>query len=521
MSLNLACILECSAARYPEEPAVVCGERRVTYRELRAAAHRVANGLAGLGLQPGDRVAMMVPNLPEFTIAYYGILTAGMVVVPLNSLFVEDEIAYHLEDSGAAAFIAWYGFEEPARAAMARVASCRKLVLITREETGHPPDAHSFADLLSAAGGEADLAQTMPDDTAVILYTSGTTGRAKGAELTHFNLYANAQWCAERSQSVLPDQMVLFGPGAVGLCALPLFHSFGQTCIQNAMLFHGAAFVCMPRWNADEALQLMERESVTHFAGVPTMYFSLLQSPEAGRCQLPRLRFCNSGGAPMPVEVMQEFDGRFGVQVLEGYGLTETSPVATFHTPEFARKPGSVGRPIHGCEVRIADDQDQTLPTEGVGEVLIRGHNIMKGYYRRPEATEEALRGGWFHSGDIGKLDDEGYLYILDRKKDMILRGGFNVYPRELEEVLYTHPAILEVAVIGIPDQEHGEEVVAVVALKEAGAADADGIIAFCRKRMAAYKYPRIVEIRDTLPKGGTGKILKRALRDELIPPKD
>jgi long-chain acyl-CoA synthetase len=516
MSLNLASIIEESARRYPGEMAIRYDDARLTYADLKESVHRTANALLGLGLSDGDRVALMMPNHPEFTVAYFGILLAGMVVVPLNTLLIADEVAYHLEDCGAAGFIAWEGYEEVVRAAVERVASCRYLVLATRDPNSRPKGPSSFHGLLQEAAPKADLAQTMPDDTAVILYTSGTTGRAKGAELTHFNLYSNAQWCSERSQSVMPDQMQVFGPGSVALSALPLFHSFGQTCVQNCMLFNGAAFTCLPRWNPEDALRVMQRDAVTHFAGVPTMYFAMLHSEAAGTRDLKHLRVCNSGGAPMPVDVMAEFDTRYNVKILEGYGLTETSPVATFHTPEIARRPGTVGKPITGCEVRIVDDQDCPLGPDEIGEVAIRGQNIMKGYYGRPEATMEAVRGGWFHSGDIGKLDEDGYLHILDRKKDMILRGGFNVYPRELEEILYGHPAIREAAVVGIPDAEHGEEVVAVVALKEPGALDPATLIAFCRERMAAYKYPRLVEIRDALPKGATGKILKRELRAEI-----
>ena len=519
MSLNLACILETSAGRYADQAALLHRDRagqevRVRYRELRDAARRVAGALSGLGVRPGDKVALMVPNLPEFTIAYFGILYAGATVVPLNTLFVEDEIAYHLEDSDAVLLIAWEGYEEAVRAGVERVPGCRELVLVMRDAEARPAGARSFTSLLT--GGRADMAQTMPDDTAVILYTSGTTGRPKGAELTHFNLYANAQWCSERSQSIVPHRMMVLGPGQVALAALPLFHSYGQTCMQNGMLFNGGALAYLSRWDPEEALRLMEALGVTYFAGVPTMYFGLLHAPGGEGRDLRKLAYCSSGGAPMPVEMMREFEERYPVQIMEGYGLSETSPVATFHTPEFERRPGTVGKAIDGCEVQIFDDSDNPAPTGEVGEVVIRGQNIFKGYYKRPEATAEAMRGGWFHSGDLGRVDDEGYVQIVDRKKDMILRGGFNVYPREIEEVLYAHPAIREAAVIGIPDAEHGEEVVAVVAIHEESGLTAAVLIEYCKKHMAPYKYPRRVEFRDSLPKGGTGKILKRVLRDEL-----
>ncbi len=516
MSLNIATILEIAARRYPAVTAGIFEDRCLTYSALRESAHRFANALVGLGVRPGDRVALMVPNRPEFTAAYFGILASGAVVVPLNTLFVGEEVAYHLQDSEAVVLVAWEGLADVARAGLAGAETCRQLVIITAEPAADVGDAHSFHGLLAAAVPRADLVQTMPDDTAVILYTSGTTGRPKGAELTHFNLYSNAQWSAERSQSVLPDRPLFLGPGHVALMALPLFHSFGQTCVQNTFLMHGGALVYLQRWDADKALRLMAEHGVTSFAGVPTMYFSLLHSPAADRCRPDRLKYCMSGGAPMPIEVMAEFEERFGGHVQEGYGLSETSPVATFHTPEFPRKVGSVGKAIEGCDIRIVDDLDRPLPAGELGEVVMRGWNIMKGYYRRPEATAEALRGGWFHSGDLGRLDEEEYLYIVDRKKDMILRGGFNVYPRELEEILYAHPAVREAAVVGVPDPEHGEEIAAVVALREGESLTVEGLVAYCRQRMAAYKYPRIVEFRDDLPKGATGKILKRELRAEL-----
>jgi long-chain acyl-CoA synthetase len=434
----------------------------------------------------------------------------------LNFLLVAGEVAYHLQDAEAVALIAWEDYEETARAGAAQAPICRSLIIASRKPERRFADAWAWSELLGKAAPEAEMAQTAADDTAVILYTSGTTGRPKGAELTHFNLHANARWSAERSQSRTPDEILFLGPGYLALAALPLFHTFGQTCVQNTALFHGGACLLMSRWDPEEALALMERHGAVSFSGVPTMYFGLLQAARGGSPKPDRLRYATSGGAPMPVEVLAEFETLFPVRVLEGYGLSETSPVATFHTPEFERRVGTVGKAIAGCEVRVVDDQDRPCPTGTVGEVVIRGHNVMKGYYRQPDATAEALRGGWFHSGDLGTLDADGYLAIVDRKKDMILRGGFNVYPRELEEVIYAHPAVREASVVGIPHPEHGEEVVAVLALKEGHALTEAEFVAYCRERMAAYKYPRIVQIREALPKGATGKILKRELRDEL-----
>jgi long-chain acyl-CoA synthetase len=345
----------------------------------------------------------------------------------------------------------------------------------------------------------------MPDDTAVILYTSGTTGRPKGAELTHFNLFFNAIY-ARKFLLPLDEKTVALG-------TLPLFHSFGQTVIQNAVLGSGGTVVLLPRFDPKSALEIMQRHRVNLFAGVPTMYFALLHYPEASKYDLC-LSLCVCGGAPMPVEVMKAFDERYRVNILEGYGLSETSPVASFNVLDRPKKTGSIGLPIWGVEFMLLDANNKVVdkPNEP-GEICIRGHNVMKGYYNKPQANEEAFAGGWFHSGDVAIRDEEGYYFIVDRKKDMIIRGGFNVYPREIEEVLYGHPAIAEAAVIGVPHESHGEEVKAVVALKTGQKLVEGELIAYCKERLAAYKYPRIVEVRDALPKGPTGKILKRELK--------
>jgi long-chain acyl-CoA synthetase len=350
----------------------------------------------------------------------------------------------------------------------------------------------------------SDLYPTLPTDTAVVLYTSGTTGKPKGAELTHSNLFLNC--------SVVVPRLISVESELVMIATLPLFHSFGQTAVQNVTIAAGGTITMLPRFTPEDALQIMERDGVTVFAGVPTMYFALLHHEFEREYDLSALEHCMSGGAPMPVEVMKAFEEKYPVKILEGYGLSETSPVASFNMASRPRKPGTIGYPVWGTEMRIVDEQDQPVPDGEPGEICIRGHHVMKGYLKRPEATKEALRGGWFHSGDIGTRSPEGYFTIVDRKKDMILRGGFNVYPREVEEVLYTHEAIVEVAVIGIPDEVKGEEVKAVIALAPGAELSADDVVAFCKERLAAYKYPRVIEFRDSLPKGSTGKILKREL---------
>ncbi|MCZ6464648.1 MAG: long-chain fatty acid--CoA ligase [Proteobacteria bacterium] len=497
MSLNLGTILQDSARERPDHPALRLDDRVVSYEELDRSARGVATHLVERGIQPGDRVALLVPNVPEFTMAYFGILYAGAAVVPINVLAAAPEVTYFLEDSSARLLIVHPQFEKAGRAGA--------------EPTGVPvviagvEGPGTLADL-AQADPIAGLHPTSADDTAVILYTSGTTGKPKGAELTHSNLFVNCAFVVPR---LIPSD----ADEHVALATLPLFHSFGQTVVQNATLALGGTFTLLPRFDPQKAFEVMERDRVTVFAGVPTMYFALLHHEGGDRFDLGSLRYCMAGGAPMPVEVMVEFEKKFPVRILEGFGLSETSPIASFNVMDRGRKVGSIGYPVWGVEMCITDDADEPLPDGERGEICIRGHNIMKGYLGRPDATEEALKNGWFHSGDIGYRDEDGCYFIVDRKKDMILRGGFNVYPREVEEVLYAHRAVAEAAVIGIPHESHGEEVKAVVAFAPGQSASEEEIISWCKERLAAYKYPRILEVRDSLPKGPTGKILKRELR--------
>lgn len=508
MSLNLATILRTSASKFSEKPAVHLGEVTLSYGTLHSYVQRFAGALSKLGVRRGDNIALMLPNVPQFSIAYFGAHYGGHPVVPLNVLLSPDEIAYHLEDSQAAVLVVWEGFYEQARAGFDRVASCRTLIIAKAAPTDvtAPDGAVSFNAAIASAEPVTDLADTMPDDTAVILYTSGTTGRAKGAELTHFNLFYNADYM---SSKLLP-----LGPSDVALATLPLFHSFGQTAVQNAMFIRGGSLVLLPRFDPQSAFTLLEKHKITIFAGVPTMYFAMLHFPDAAKFDLSALRYCVSGGAAMPVEVMHAFDRKYNVNVLEGYGLSETSPVASFSVLDRPKKAGSIGLPIWGCEFKLIDDAGKTITaTQVPGEICIKGHNVMKGYWRKPEATAESMQHGWFKTGDVAHVDDDGYYFIVDRKKDLIIRGGFNVYPREVEEVLYRHPAVLEAAVIGVPDAMHGEEIKAVIACKPGHGATVEEIIAYCKEHLAAYKYPRVVEFVAALPKGPTGKILKRALK--------
>jgi long-chain acyl-CoA synthetase len=493
MGLNLASIVTESSARLPDGVAVRLGEVELSYAELDDRSARLATLLAEHGVEPGDRVGVMLPNVPEFPVAYYGVLRAGAIVVPMNVLLKRREIAFYLSDSGAKLLLAWHGFAEEAR--------------VGAEEAGAElieVEPSAFAASLAEHEPNGELAETDEEDTAVILYTSGTTGKPKGAELTHFNLHRNAD-IARRTTCEIGDGDVVLG-------ALPLFHSFGQTVSMNASMGVGATLTLVPKFDPAEALETMQRDGVTHFYGVPTMYGALLHHPERESYDTSALRTCITGGASMPVEVLRGFEQAFDCVVLEGYGLSETSPVSSSNHPDRERKPGSIGTPLEEVEMRVVDEDDNEVAQGEVGEIVIRGHNIMKGYWQRPEATEEAMRGGWFHSGDMARVDEEGYFYIVDRKKDLIIRGGYNVYPREVEEVLFEHPKIREAAVVGVPHDEWGEEIGAAVVTMDGEELSADEVSAYVKEHIAAYKYPRLVWFLDDLPKGPTGKILKREI---------
>ena len=492
MGRNLASLLTDTAARHPQRTAIKLDDAELTFAQLDGASAHIAGMLAEHGFQPGDRVGVMLPNVPYFPVVYYGILRAGGTVVPMNVLLKEREVAYYLGDSGAKLLFAWHEFGEEARPGAE--AAGAELIEV----------APGFEAQVGAAPARTEVADVADDDTAVILYTSGTTGKPKGAELTHANLRENARTKVE-TLIRLSEHDTILG-------ALPLFHSFGQTAAMNAGVLAGSRLTLLPRFDPVKALAMMERDEVTVFLGVPTMYTAMLSVPAAERPDTSSLRTCISGGASLPVEVLHAFEQQFGVQILEGYGLSETSPVASFNHPDRERKPGSIGTPIRDVQMKVFDEQDDEVAQGEVGEIVIKGPNVMKGYWQRPDATAEAMRGGWFHTGDLAKVDEDGYFFIVDRKKDLIIRGGYNVYPREVEEVLYEHPAVAEAAVVAVPHAELGEEVGAAVALKAGAEASPEEIQAFVKERVAAYKYPRHVWLVAELPKGPTGKILKREI---------
>jgi long-chain acyl-CoA synthetase len=520
-TLNLANLLDHQAKLTPAREAVVSGAMRLTYALVNAMANQVAGGLRSLGLQPCDHIALSCPNVPYFPIAYYGILKMGGVVAPLNVLLKPREIAFHLKESNARALLVFEGTPELPMGQMAREACdevdhCAHLVVMTVNPAAPSPieRAMTFGQLVYAHAPAFETYPSAPDDTAVLLFTSGTTGQPKCAELTHFNMTMTAMASRDMYSPVLNA-----GPDATNryLITLPLFHSTGQTAQMNAGISSGGTLVLLPRFDAAAALKVMEDERINFWVGVPTMYWALLHHARQSGADVGaiarELKICVSGGAPMPLAVLEDFEKTFGVRVLEGYGLSETSPVACFNQVQRPSKPGTVGLPIFGCDVRVVDDHDQPVASGERGEIVIRGHNVMKGYYRRPAETAEALKGGWFHTGDIGIIDADGYVSIVDRKKDVILRGGMNVFPREIEELLMTHPSVALAAVIGVPDDRLGEEIKAFVVLKPGAALEADDLIAWSKEQLAAYKYPRTVEMRDSLPVGPTGKVFKRALR--------
>jgi long-chain acyl-CoA synthetase len=506
MSFNLATILTESALAAPDAPACRFAGTTTTYAELDEQSGRVAAGFGAAGLSPGQVVALQLPNIAPFLSAYFGALKAGLVVLPLNPLLMAPELEYHLTDSAAALLIGFEGMH--AEAVKACETTGVPLYLLSMGSGPLPDGARPALELFSPApldepGG--DVTPRSPGDTAVLVYTSGTTGKPKGAELTHFQLYMNAT-VAGGLFGVRSDDVVL--------AVLPFFHVFGLSSVVNVFIRQGGCLSILPRFAPGAVLDAIEADRCTVIGGVPTMLHALAQQDVTGR-DLSALRVAVSGGASLPEDIMRTFEDKFGIEVLEGYGMTETASSCSFNRPG-QTKALSIGKPMWGVRMRVADAQGRPLPPgrEHVGEILIRGHNVMKGYLGRPEATAETLRDGWLHSGDLGFADEDGFYFIVDRAKDLVIRGGYNVYPREIEEVLYAHPAIAEAAVIGKPDPRLGEEVVAVVALRPGEPATAEEIIAYTRERLAAYKYPREIRFMAELPKGPSGKILKTALRD-------
>ncbi len=500
--MTLLDMLATSAGRVPHRPALVFRERRVSYAQLLAGARGVGALLQALGVRRGDRVVLVLPNAPEFGVGYFGILAAGATVVPLNPLLKAKEVRFILEDSRPAAMVCvamTYPLLQGARRGLGRHIPVLALDPIASGlESG---------DIAWGAGETLPQAATTAlveaEDVAACLYTSGTTGRPKGAMLTHRNLLANIQSFQEILAVTEAD---------VFLTVLPMFHAFAATVMFLEPLSVGACIVVEPRFAPELVLKAIALHRVTLFAGVPTMFAVLAGLPRPA-ADLSPWRLCISGGAPLPPAILEAFEAKYGVPIFEGYGPTECAPVLTVNPPRGLRKIGSVGPAITQVELRIVDDAGAPVPVGRVGEIVARGPNVMQGYWNRPEETAEVLRDGWYHTGDLGRVDEDGYYSIVDRKTDLILVGGLNVYPREVELVLADHPAVVEAAVIGVPDPVRGEAPKALVVLREGKPADPQALLQWCRQRLANYKVPREITLVPSLPKTFTGKILKTELR--------
>ena len=503
MSFNLSVILREAASRTPDRTAVVSGSGNLSYRDLDQRSDAVASELVRLGVRPGEAVGIQLPNVPEFVATLYGVLKAGAVAIPMNVLNKAPEIAYFLQHSKANVLVTVAGSAADAAKAV-ELAGAEHLFVLGAHEEDLPHGARDYAALTHGNSNPPPFVTRDPGDAAVLLYTSGTTGKPKGVKLTHFQLYMNASAHREAFE---------MGPDSVVIAVMPLFHALGLSGLLNATVLAGGAVVLLPKFDATAVFEAIQDHGATILHGVPTMYHAMQHHPDAATFDTSSLKACGSAGAAIPAELLDAFESTFGVVILEMYGLTESGPLATYNRPDH-RRPYSVGTPIWGTEVQIWDKENNELPRGRghVGEIVIRGHNTMGGYLDNDAATAEAFAGGWLHSGDLGYRDADGFFFIVDRKKELIIRGGYNVYPREVEEVLYQHPAIFECAVVGLPDERLGEEVTAFVALKVGHVATPEEIVAFVKERVAAYKYPRTVTVLADLPKSATGKILKREL---------
>lgn len=506
MGLNLGDCLHLSAKARPQAPCLIYEHIRLSYAEADASACRVAGLLQSAGIQPGDAVALMLPNVPQFPIIYHGILYAGGVVVSLNPAMRPRELAHVVQDAGVKLIVAFEDMADSAAKVAADHGGALKVIVV---EASLAPKAHaqgqSFMTAFALAEPVECPTQRQPEDLAVVVYTAAQHGRPRGAMLTHFNLFQNALTISTKSLRYYPEDKFL--------CILPLFHGFGQTTMMNGPLLAGSALVFTPRFDANQTLDLIARESVTLLAVVPTMLHFLVMAARGQDERTSSLRCVVSGGSKMNLETAAAFEEKFGISVLEGYGLTETSPVVSFNCDEEMNRPGSVGLPIWGCEVAIVDDADERLPAGEEGEVVIRGHNVFRGYLNDPEGSAQTVRHGWLHTGDLGYLDRDGYLFLTGLKKDMILRAGMNVYPREVELVLQTHPSVAEAAVVGVPDTVRGEDVKAFVVVGGDGQPTENELKAWCRDALTSYKCPRRIEFIEALPRHPDGSIDKAALR--------
>lgn len=506
-------LLSDTAARFPSQAAIRYKEQTYTYSRLKDRVDRLSAALAKLGLQKGDRAAVMFQNSPEYVISYYAVLQAGGIVVQVNPFYTEYELSYILQDSGAGWILS--SREQAGKLGSIRSQTgLRAILLFGNDSLPVSEPFYNAGNLIASTPPRPPQIEIEPmEDVAVLQYTGGTTGRSKGVMLTHYNLIANAYQSYRFSSSILRI------PGEVVLGVSPLYHVYGMTSCMNLTVLIGGTVILVPKFDPDEVLDIIGRYRPTLFSGVPTMYISLLHHPGSLHADLSSLKLCICGSAPLPVEVIRQFEEKTGARIVEGYGLSEASPVTHRNPVAGLRKPGSIGIPFPDTEARIVDLETgaRKLSPGEAGELIVKGPQVMKGYWNNEEATRSALRDGWLYTGDIAVMDEDGFFYIVGRKKELIITGGFNVYPKEVEEVLYQHPKVEEAAVIGIPDSYSGETIKAFVVPKRGETVSGPELLQFCRSRLTPYKVPRSIEFRESLPKTQVGKILKRTLLEEEL----
>ncbi len=499
--VNAAELLEYNHIQNGKKNALIWNGTEVTYNDLYTAALKLARGFKEIGIGKGDRILLMLPNIPHFPIAYYAALAIGAVVIPVNIMFKEREIAYQLEDCEAVAAIGWEGFMDDLLAARDRTESLKHLFILGDKI---PPDAIHLTKFIAQNQPLDKIEEVDAEDTAIILYTAGITGHPKGAELTHKGMLYAAKTLSETLRYSNRERI---------LAVVPFFHSFGGVVVMNAGLYGGATLVLLPKFNPKDALEIIQREKITIFAGVPTMFQMIYDYKDYSKYDCSSLKYCLSGGSHLSEELLKNFEARFDTYILEGYGLSETCAAACFNNFKRERKPGSIGYPLDGIDIKVVDENGKEVPIGETGEIIINTPTLMKCYRNRPKATADVIKEGWFYTGDIGKMDIDGYFYLVDRKTDMILKGGFKVFPREIEEVIAAHPKVKEVAVIGIDDTVMGEEIKAYIVPKNGVKLNPTDLLEYCHDKMANYKCPTVIKFLKELPKGHTGKVLKKELR--------
>jgi long-chain acyl-CoA synthetase len=515
--LNLSAQLHETAKALSSKPAYYFMDQSSSYAELDGAVTKFASGLEKLGVKKGDHIALLLGNSPYFVISLYGAMRIGATIIPINPIYTPDEIGYIVNNGDVKVIIALDQLLPLVEKMHPQFPKVEHYILCQTPNSEQSnadlsnlsvsQKMKSFTEVLALGDLHFKGPELKDDDVAVILYTSGTTGKPKGAMLTHKNLYSNAKDVSDYLQMGESDRVIT---------TLPMFHVFCLTVALNAPLMNGATILIDPKFSPKEIFRLAKKYKPTVFAGVPTMYNFLLQYEGGNPEDLKSLRLCISGGAAMPVALLKNFERKFNVVISEGYGLSEASPVTCFNPLDRPRKPGSIGTSIMNVENKVVNELGEELPPGEVGELIVRGPNVMKGYYKMPEETAATIRDGWLYTGDLAKMDEDGYFYIVDRKKDMILVGGYNVYPREVEEVLYNHPDVVEVAVLGVPDPNLGEAVKSFVVSKNPELTEED-LLEYCREHLAKYKIPSSVEFLEELPKNTTGKILRRALKEKVL----